>query len=508
VSEEKPVSEEQPGEPGFVSETVPDFVPGPGAGSGPRRERPVPGDRFASCRFPEIGARLANGLQVIVVPRPRLPIFSATMLLPAGVAREEAGEEGLAALTAGLVTLGTERRDAVRLAEDVDALGASLGVACDYDFLFAGVSALARDRAEILEILAESLTRPAFREEELERRRNDTLSVLERREDDAVSLVRNRFLGRVYGPHPYHHPREGRRESVARFRREDLLTFYRRHYGPANATLALVGDIDPAEILPLVEALFSPWAAGPAPPAEPSMPPPSGAVTFDRIHKAGRTQAVLRLGNRALCRNSRDYVPAVVLNYILGGSGPSCRLGRALREERGLAYEVHSNLHPRREPGYFFASAHTGLENLDEALATMQAEIRRVLEDGVDEEELALARRFFTGSLPLALETNDQLATYVLSREFYGLGEEYWLHDIERIESLTLQEVNDVARRVIRPESFAIVCLADFRRLGRHETQPESPGGPGGPDGRAAADGPARLLGSGQRRRPGPAASR
>ena len=147
-------------------------------------------------------------------------------------------------------------------------------------------------------------------------------------------------------------------------------------------------------------------------------------------------------------------------------------------------------------------------KNLDEALATMQAEIRRVLEDGVDEEELALARRFFTGSLPLALETNDQLATYVLSREFYGLGEEYWLHDIERIESLTLQEVNDVARRVIRPESFAIVCLADFRRLGRHETQPESPGGPGGPDGRAAADGPARLLGSGQRRRPGPAASR
>jgi zinc protease len=408
---------------------------------------------------------LSNGLGVLLLPRKHLPIIAATALVRAGAICERPGEAGLATFATSLLTRGTRWRSAVKLAEDIDALGAHLGVHSDYDYSMVGLSCLSRQFRQALEILTEVLTQPAFAPDEVERRRNDILSYLERKKDDPVDLVRNRFIERIYGEHPYHHSRDGYPETIRPLQAPELRAFHETFYRPNQTILALVGDFDPQRCLPQIDELLGSWPARSAPDRSlPPIPVASG-LTVERIQKDGVTQATLRAGSIGIRRNSPDYVPLVLLNYILGGSGFGSRLMTRLRQQGGLTYGAYSNFHPRFEPGYFFASCQTGLATMNEALAALMAEIRRVRDEGITEDELEWARRFFTGSLPLTLETNDQLAARVLEREFYGLPDEFWLHDIERMRATTRDEVNAAAERYLHPENFAVVCLADFRKV-------------------------------------------
>ena len=175
------------------------------------------------------------------------------------------------------------------------------------------------------------------------------------------------------------------------------------------------------------------------------------------------TQAYIRIGNIGIERSHPDYAAASVMNYILGGAGFGSRLMKRLREEQGLTYGVFSNIWLGRQPGYFFAVTQTGMETMNEALATMLTEIERFLEQGVTEEELIWTKKFLTGSLPLTLETNDQLAQKLLEQEFFGLCDYFWLEDLKRMQAVTADEVREVARRHIHPDRFAIVVLGDFR---------------------------------------------
>jgi zinc protease len=371
----------------------------------------------------------------------------------------------------------------MEIAEAADGIGAGLGVSSDYDYTLAGTGCLSRDAAEALALLAEVLVAPSFPDDEVERRRGEILGLLERRRDDPSDLVRNRFLKRIYGAHPYHHPREGLPGTLARFVREDLAGFYRRHYRPDGAVLALVGDLDSGDAFRLAADLFGGWgtedaattaavAGAAGDPSGASLPSSRAGITpvvgepgasFDRLQKDGLTQAVIRLGCPGIRRDAPEYLAAVLMNYLLGGSGAGSRLYRALREDRGLAYEVFSNVHPRRERGYFFASCRTALGTADEALRVIEGELCKLCDEGAAPAEVDLARRFFTGSLPLGLDTNDHLATNALAREFYGLEEEFWLRDIEHLEAITVAEVDEAARRIIQTDRLAVVVAGDFR---------------------------------------------
>jgi zinc protease len=414
--------------------------------------------------------KLDNGLVVLALERRHLPTFSATLLLPAGVVAEPEGSGGAAFFASQLLPLGTHGHSAVSLAEEIDGLGASLGSGCDYDYATIEAHGLARDAEQLLRLLSEVASQAAFAEEEVERRRSQILALLRRRKDDTNDLVRNRFFELIYGPHPYRRSREGTEESVTNLSREDLLRFYRSHYGPDRTILAMVGDFDAEEAVGWAHAHLSGWAAA-NPPEDvlPAIPIAADRQVATIQHEA--TQATIRMGNLGFQRNHPDFPASVVMNYILGGAGFGSRLMVNLREEKGLTYGVSSNLWVRKHPGYFFVGTQTRLETMNEAIAEILLEIERFLETGATKEELAWAKRYLGGSLPLTLETNDQLAQKLLEQEFYGLPEEFWLADLDAMLAVDVERVNEVARRTIHPERFAIVVLSDFR--GHSLTLPE-----------------------------------
>jgi zinc protease len=412
---------------------------------------------------------LDNGLVVLVMERRHLPTLSATFLFPAGIALEPERCPGAAFFASQVLPMGTLRRTAVRLAEDVDGLGATLATGCDYDYATIDVTGLSRDADALFDVLAEVTLSPGFLEEEVERRRSQILGILERRKDDYGDVVRNRFFQEIYGPHPYSRTKEGTAESVGTMRRDDLATLWKEAYIPAGAILAVVGDIDLPRAMRAAEERFGRWRSDhtalplPAPPKE---LPKRRLVTIQQ----NVTQAYIRMGNVAIERNHPDYCAATVMNYIVGGAGFGSRLMRSLREERGLTYGVHSNFLTRRQPGYFFATTQTGIATMNEAIAQMLIEIERFLESGPTEAELEWAKKFFTGSLPLTLETNDQLAQKLLEQEFFSLEDEFWLRDLDRMRAVTAGEVLRFAREHVHPDRFAIVVLGDFK-----ETKPEVP---------------------------------
>lgn len=406
---------------------------------------------------------LPNGLDLFLLERRTLPLLSITLLLPQGVNAEGPGQAGLSHLAASLLPQGTRHRDAVRLAEDVDALGASLGVHSDYDYTSVGLSCLARDAAEAISILAEVISEPALEDAEILRKRSDVLALLERRKDDATDRVRTRFAELLFGAHPYHHPRLGYPESVNALTNDTLRDFCRTHYHPRGAMLSVVGDFEPAAMLELLTRGFGPWQGGGAPV---QLEPPifrQPGVLVETIQKDDVAQATLRVGGPGFRRDHPDYAAANLLNYVLGGSGFGSRLMKNLREEKGLTYGAYSSFHTKKLAGAFLAGLQTSLDTMNAAMAELLSEITRMRDHGITQEELEWAKRYFTGSLPLSFQTNDQLANHVLEQALYDLEPEFWLREMERMKEATLEQVNAVATRYLRPETFTVVVLGDFR---------------------------------------------
>ena len=405
---------------------------------------------------------LPNGLRVILLHRPQLPVVSFTLLVRAGVVTEDPSLPGLVHLTGSLFPQGTEARSAVELAEIVDSLGAGLGVHADYDYLSLGLSSLSRDFEAAAQILAEVVTRPAFAEEELARKRNDTLALLKRREDDPGYRVRRKFSECLYGVHPYARPLLGTEESVGRCTTERIRQFYDSQVRPDRSVLAVVGQIETGRAIRALEEAFASWMPGTEP--APAVPEVADQVQprFESLHKKGVTQAALRVGGLGIPRRHADYVPAALLNYVIGGSGFGSRLMRALREEQGLTYGASSAFHCRALGGAFVTGCQTSLETMQQALNEMFRLLEDVGRDGVTADELEWAKRYFTGSLPLTLQTNDQLAMHVLEMELYGLPDEFWMAEIEEMRETSLDRVNEVAARYLVPERFLAVALADL----------------------------------------------
>ena len=154
----------------------------------------------------------------------------------------------------------------------------------------------------------------------------------------------------------------------------------------------------------------------------------------------------------------------MLMNFALGGSGFGSRLMQRLRENGGLTYGAYSSVQEWRLAGALGAACQTSLPNLNEAVHALIEEIEQVRQAGITEEELAWARSYFTGSLPLSFQTNDQIASLVLVQELFGLPHEYWLQEIEQVRTCPLSEVNRCAQTYLDTGRFAIVILSDFRK--------------------------------------------
>jgi zinc protease len=403
-------------------------------------------------------APLANGVTVLVYPNHAAQSVVLSGHLPAGSLFETPSQGGLASMTAFALMRGTANRGFFALHDSLEAIGADLGFSASVHLTSFAGKALAEDLPTLLDILADTLCNPAFEPAQMERLQGEIVTGLKIRDQD-TRYQANRLFDELLYPehHPYHYPARGTLDTVTRLTPETLRAFHSRTYGPRGLNLVIVGAVDVDEAVDLVRARFEGWSnpQQPVPPALPAVAPLAEPRRGLRTIP-GKTQSDIALGVAGPARSAPDYQAALLANSILGQFGMMGRIGASVREDLGLAYYAYSNIEGGLGPGAWSVMAGVNPANIDLAIGRIQDELRRLITEPVSADDLADNQAYFTGRLPLQLESNEGIAGSILNMELYGLGLDYLLGYRDLIMRQTPDDLLAAARNYLDPDRLAI----------------------------------------------------
>lgn len=416
-------------------------------------------------RVPPITTRqLPNGLKIVVVERHELPLADVILQVRNGGEVDPAGKSGAAALTAAMLTEGTNSRSALQIADQAAYLGVRLGTNSGWEQSTISLHTPTAQLDSAMALLADVALYPAFPMADLERVRKVRLTALQQLRDRAPVIADRAFAAAVFGDqHPYGRPLSGTEATMAALSRDDLMAFYNTHYRPNNATLLVVGDVKPDDIERRAQALFGGWARADVPQSSSATGQRPKATTLILIDKPGAAQSSFRLGGIGAARSTRDYFALQVLNTILGGSFTS-RLNQNLRETHGYTYGASSGFGLRRQAGPFTASAEIVSSKTDSALVQFMKELRAI-RDTVPSDELAKAKRYLQLGLPEDFETTGSIAGQMLPLLAYGIPLDFYDTAVQNIGAVTQGDVQRVARQYVDPDHLTLVIVGDRKAI-------------------------------------------
>lgn len=396
---------------------------------------------------------LACGAKFLMSPRPGAQICALQVYMHGGHALDPIGLEGTAFFAGGLVDQGTKNFSEGEIAAAIEDAGGSLA---GNSTGFAGT--VARDRWKTLfEVAAECASSPAYPKPRFERHKKRLLDRLLVERDDPRTQGLWLFRRLVYGKHWVGRADYGSLESVARIQRKDVAAYHRRNWCGKRAVIAMCGDIDPLQAKRFLDRHLADWKPGK------SIPPPEAG--FPKIaprtaaFQARRQQVHVFLGHVGIPRKHPDYPALLVMDHILGtGPGFTNRISRRLRDELGLAYTVSATIHSTAGylPGSFLAYIGTSPEHLGTAVQGFLREIRRIQKERVAPEELALAKSYLTGSMPIGFERAGRRVSEMVLADRCELSETHLEELVYAIDAVTVDDVREAAKKHLFPEACSL----------------------------------------------------
>src|SRR5215217_3429803 len=413
-------------------------------------------------KFPRYEIRtLSNGMRVVVVMHHEQPVVTLRLLFQVGSVSDPQRKSGIAALAAALPDQGTTTRSAEQIADTIDSIGGGLGTGAGSDLSFANVVVMKDSLALGFDLLSDVVRHPAFSQGEIDRQRQQAVSGLKVSFEDPDYVASVVFDRLVYGFHPYGLPGSGTPESLQSITAADLHAFHERFYVPNHAILAVVGDVTAEEAFAGVERVFGNWETRDVPPV-PEAEPPVATRRLVIVNKPDAVQTEIRVGHLGIERHHKDYLAMDLAIKILGGEG-SNRLHRVLRSERGLTYGAEANMQSLEQGGDFMAETATRTDTTAEVLRLIVDEYQKLQRERVNERELADAQAYLAGSFPLTIETPDAIAAQVLNVLFYGLPLSEIESYRERVNAITPDDIQRVARDYLRPDRLSVVLVGNAK---------------------------------------------
>jgi zinc protease len=401
---------------------------------------------------------LDNGLTVLVYEKPNVQSVVISGSMPAGTVQNTPEQAGLADMTAEAVQRGTESRDFTTLHTELERLGADLFVDAGRFKTGFGGKALAEDLPTLINLLNDVMRNPSFPSEQVERLRGETLTALNYYQQDTRYRARRAFYETLYpADHPYHYSSTGTPQTVQNLSVDDLRSFHNRYYGPQGTVMVIVGNVSANAVIDAVQAAMGDWSNA----NQPGMAEIPGRPTVAEVRRVftpvpGKTQSDINMGFAGPSRYAADYQAAVLANSVLGQFGMMGRIGSVVREEKGYAYYSRSSLEGGHGPGAWNAIAGVNPTNVDETIADITDEFKRIATEPVSDEDIDNVQSYYTGSLPLQLESNEGVASIILRIETYGLGLDYLLSYRDRILALTKDDLLAAAANYINVDDLTI----------------------------------------------------
>ncbi len=395
---------------------------------------------------------LANGMRVIVVENDKIPVVSFQLTLDIDPVMEY-DAKGYVSMAGSLMRSGTTNRDKPEIDEDIDFIGASLSTHSTGMF----ASSLTRHTPRLLDLMADILLNPTFPEDELKREVTQTITALSTVETDASAMVSNISDILVYGEdHPYGEVTT--QESVSNITRDMLVDYYNTYFRPNVAYMVIVGDIRTDEARELMEQYFGNWQPADVPSRRYDTPLPPEGNRVALADRTGAVQSVVSVTYPVVLKpGDPDAIKVSVMNSILGGGVFSGRLMQNLREDKGYTYGARSSLSVDRLVGRFNARTEVRNSVTDSTITEILYEMERIVSEPVDEESLELVKNFLNGSFARSLESPRTIANFALNIERYDLPEDYYDTYLERLSQVTADDVQQMARKYIRPGNSHII---------------------------------------------------
>jgi zinc protease len=412
-------------------------------------------------QFPSFERRQVAAGRIIACHLPDKPLAVMSLVLEAGAVAEPAGREGVALLLAHALSEGTTSRDAYGFAVAGERLGASWRADTDWDSLRCGFEVPVGELAAAGELLAEAVRRPALDDATLERVRDERLDEMRLDLSQPGPRAAEAFVDAIFDPASRYAIRDGgNARSVASISNDDIRAFHRDRFGPASATLVIAGDLSTADLDAIGRSVFDGWAVATTTPAPPLVRPRGGGGRVIVVDRPGSVQSMLYAGHDGPPRSIDDYVPMTTMALALGGMFNS-RLNFRLREDKGYTYGAFGGFECRRHGGVFVARAAVHTEATAPALTDLLHEIRLMHDDGLDEAELDLARRYRAGIFPVSFAGPGAVAGGLADLVVHGFGDDHFDRLRAAIEAVTAEEVNAAAATRLRPDDMVAVVVGD-----------------------------------------------
>ena len=403
-----------------------------------------------------------GGLTAWLVEEHSIPFTALEIRFAGGASLDEPGKRGATYLMTGLLEEGSgtgeAEMDSREFGRAVEGLAAQFSYDAHSDGLAVSARFLSENRDEAVALLRQSLVEPTFPEDAVERVKSQVLSIIRNDAKDPQKIASTNFAAQTYGNHPYATSIEGTEASVAPLTREDMIDAWRNVMVKDNnrVSIAAVGDITPEELGVLLDDLLGelPERGGPLPgQANLTLTPGVSITLFDT------PQAQVIWGQEGLGMDDPDFFPAYILNQIIGGSGFDSRLMTEVRENRGLTYGIYSWLADRDYANVWMGSVASDNRRVSETIEVIRDEWARVAEEGVTAEELEQAKKYMTGAYPLRFDGNGTIARILVGMQHDGFPIDYPAGRNDRINAVTLEEINRVARERLHPDRLRFVVV-------------------------------------------------
>jgi predicted Zn-dependent peptidase len=400
-------------------------------------------------------ATLPNGIRIITELMPHVRSVSMGIWIGTGSRRETPEENGISHFIEHMVFKGTTHRSAEDIARSVDSIGGGLDAFTSKELVSYNTKVLDEHVPIAFDVLSDLVLNPLFLDEDIEKEKGVILEELKMEADNPEYVVHEIFSSNFWKDHPLGKPILGTKENIKRFNRDQIRNHFDRVYAPGNIVITAAGNLDHEQLVRLAEQQFSALSGNGVPPAQ-APPVPHARMVFR--NKASLEQVHVYMGVPAYPLPHDARFICYVLNTILGG-GMSSRLFQNIREKQGLVYSVYSELSMYRDTGCLAICAATSVESARKVVTTVMDELRQIREEPVSAEELRRAKDHLKGSFMLGLESTSSRMGNLARQELY-FGRFFTLDEmLESIEAVKAEQVQAVARELLKPEDVALTML-------------------------------------------------
>ena len=405
-----------------------------------------------------------GGISAWLVEEHSVPLLALRFVFDGGSSQDPAGKEGVANFLTAMMDEGAGDLNATQFQERMEELAVRIGFEDAKDAVYGSFETLTVNREPALEMLRLAINAPRFDQDAVERIRKQLLANLAYAAKNPQQVAGKAWYEGAFPSHPYGRSSNGSQESVGAIQPADLEAFRKRTFARDTLKVVAVGDIDAKTLGEILDKLFGELPAKaeltPVANTEPKPPEKLKVVEMDV------PQSVVQFGLNGFGRKDPDFIPAFVMNQILGGGGFASRLTEEVREKRGLAYSVYSYMQPLRHAATFGGGVATKNDAVKQSIDVIRGELERMAKDGPTETELANAKSYLTGSFALRFDTNAKIANQLLWMLHEDMGIDYPSRRNALIEAVTMDDVKRAAKRLLKVDDLFITVVGKPKGLG------------------------------------------